>query len=197
MNGAEPPPVVSVRDHNAIPPSGIWITLEGSNLGQSARNRSGRLRRSTQTAVLFSSDGEEVRYPARLRWVCVRCANSCRDIPPRKRNILLTPSDVERITRATKLRAEEFSETSVSHRPYERKMKKLGGSCMFLQGSRCSIYQARPLICRFYPFCLHPSEDGGLEVRFDRACSGIGKGSIRSKMFFHKLVRLARRELRT
>jgi len=169
--------------------------LEGSNLGHSARNRSGRLRRSTQTAVLFNSDGEEVRYPARLRWTCVRCANSCRDISPRKRNILLTPSDVERVTRATNLRAEEFSETSVSHQPYERKMKKLGGSCIFLRGVRCSIYQARPLICRFYPFSLCPSEDGGLEVRFDSACSGMGRGPIRSKRFFHNLVRLAKREL--
>ena len=161
----------------------------------SARNRSDRLGGSTQTAVLFSSDGEEVRYPAGLRWVCLRCADSCRDIPPRKRNILLTSSDVNRIARATKLRAEEFSETSLSHQPYERKMKKLRGSCMFLRNSRCSIYQARPLICRFYPFSLCPSEDGGLEVRFDSACSGIGKGSIRSRRFFHNLVRLAKREL--
>ena len=164
-------------------------------MGHSARNRSYRVRRSTQTAVLFSSEGEEVRYPARLRWVCVRCANSCRDIPSRERNILLTPNDVERITRATNLSAEEFSETSVSHQPYERKMKKLGGSCIFLRGARCSIYQARPLICRFYPFSLHPLEEAGLEVRFDSECSGMGKGPIRSKRFFHNLVRLAKTEL--
>lgn len=160
-----------------------------------APRRSGRPRRSTQTAVLFTMDGQEIRYPVRLRWVCVRCTNSCRDVPPRKRNIVLTRGDVERIAHATRFRAEEFSVPSDVNPPYERKMKKLGGSCRFLRGSRCSIYQARPLICRFYPFSLHPLEDGRLEVRFDSACSGMGKGSIRSKRFFHNLVRLAKREL--
>jgi Fe-S-cluster containining protein len=44
---------------------------------------------------------------------------------------------------------------------------KSDGSCMFQEpGGRCAIYQARPLICRTYPFWL--SDDG--EMIFD-GCS--------------------------
>jgi hypothetical protein len=152
----------------------------------------GHLRRS---AIASIPDRGEIRYPVRLRWVCVRCANSCRDISRHRRNILLAPRDTERISKVTKLGAQEFSVPSHARAPYERQMKKIGGSCMFLEGSNCSIYRARPLICRFYPFSLHPSRDEGFEISYDRACTGIGKGPIRSSRFFQALVRLAQREL--
>jgi Fe-S-cluster containining protein len=79
--------------------------------------------------------------------------------------------------------------------PYERKMRKIGGRCMFLQGAGCSIYESRPLICRFYPFCLRRAEDGEFRIGFDSACSGIGKGPVRDEEFFRNLLKLAEREL--
>lgn len=164
-------------------------------MDQSARERSGEIGGLRRSAITSTPDGEEIRYPTPLRWVCVRCANSCRDVQRHKRNILLTPGDAERISRLTKLSVEEFSAPSHAPAPYERKMKKVEGSCMFLQGSRCSIYRARPLICRFYPFSLHPSEYGGLQIKYDTACSGIGKGPIRNSRFFRDLVGLAQKKL--
>jgi len=164
-------------------------------LDQSIRSASGHIKRSHHPAVSFTSDEGEVRYPADLRWICVRCANSCHDLPGRERNILLAPKDIKRITSATKLAAQEYSLPSRGTAPYDRRMKKRNGTCIFLQGSRCSIYKARPLICRFYPFSLHPSGDKMLEVGFDSSCSGIGKGPNRGEKFFHNLVALAKKEL--
>jgi Fe-S-cluster containining protein len=143
----------------------------------------------------FTSDEVEIRYPAHLRWICIRCTNSCRDLPGRRRNILLAPSDIKRITDATKLTTKEFSLPSRGPVPYNRKMKKRKERCVFLQGSRCSIYGARPLICRFYPFSLHPAGDNTFQIGFDASCSGIGKGPHRRQRFFHSLLRLAKREL--
>lgn len=41
-------------------------------------------------------------------------------------------------------------------------LKALGAkaSCVFLQGSQCSIYAARPRTCRLYPFSVGPGERG-------------------------------------
>lgn len=161
------------------------------------RRRSSQLKRRQGASGSFTSEEGEVRYPVHLRWVCVRCAKSCRDLPRRSRNILLAPSDIMRITGATKLTAREFSVSSRGPFPYVRKMRKLGGRCIFLQDSRCSIYGARPLICRFYPFSLRPARDNSFEIGFDLSCSGMGEGPRRSERFFHNLIRLANRELRS
>lgn len=164
-------------------------------MDQSTGRRPSQLKHPRQASASFISDRGEVRYPGHLRWICVRCTNSCRDLPGRRRNILLAPSDIRRITVATRLAAKEFSVPSRGPVPYERKMRKLGSRCMFLQGSRCSIYRVRPLICRFYPFFLRPARDSTSEIGFDPSCSGMGKGPHRGERFFHRLVALANREL--
>ena len=161
------------------------------------RRRSSQLKRPQGALGSFTSDEGEVRYPVHVRWVCVRCAKSCRDLPGRRRNILLAPSDIMRITGTTKLTAREFSASSRGPFPYVRKMRKIEGRCIFLQDSRCSIYGARPLICRFYPFSLRPARDNAFEIGFDSSCSGMDKGPRRSERFFRSLIGLANRELRS
>jgi Fe-S-cluster containining protein len=37
--------------------------------------------------------------------------------------------------------------------------KDENGSCIFLQKSRCQIYEQRPLICRIYPYMIHRETD--------------------------------------
>jgi Fe-S-cluster containining protein len=76
-------------------------------------------------------------------------------------------------------------------------MRKLGGRCIFLQESTCSIYRARPLICRFYPFSLNPVRNNKFEIGFDLGCSGMEKGPYRNERFFRDLVELANKELRS
>ena len=176
-------------------PTERFPASEGSNLDQPIRSAFSHFKRSHHPAVSLTSDEGEIRYPADLRWICVRCTNSCHDLPGRERNILLTTNDIKRITSATRLTAQEYSLSSRGTAPYDRKMRKRKGRCMFLQGSGCSIYRARPLICRFYPFSLRPSGDKMLEVGFDSSCSGIGKGPNRGERFFHNLAALARKEL--
>ena len=152
--------------------------------------------KASQIIAGSSLDSEAIRYPADMRWTCVRCTRSCQDVSQRKRNILLTANDIKRVTRATRLEPDQFSVGLRGSFPYERRMRKIRGRCVFLQGTRCTIYKARPLICRFYPFYLRRSGDGGLHIGFDSTCSGIGKGKMRDVEFFNSLVRLARKELR-
>jgi len=159
------------------------------------RDARSRNERRAQPSIYPELVSAIVDYPLRLRWTCIRCANSCRDVPGHKRNILLTKRDVRRIVEVTGYSQSEFSTAVTNSMPYERRMKMIGGRCVFLEGLECSIYRARPLICRFYPFSLGPSERGGFTVAFDPACSGIGKGTERSRKFFMSLAGHAKREL--
>ncbi len=56
-------------------------------------------------------------------------------------------------------------------------LKKGRGSCVFLEGRRCTIYANRPTFCRQYPFHLYASDR--LQVELDLSCRGAwtGKGS--------------------
>ena len=166
-------------------------------MGGPTRGKSTPLRPRQEASGSFTTEEGEVQYPAHLRWRCVRCTRSCRDLPGRTRNILLAQSDIKRITGSTKLTAKEFSVSSRGLFPYVRKMRKLGGRCVFLKDSRCSIYEARPLICRFYPFSLHHARNNAFEIGFDLSCSGMDKGPYRDERFFRDLVELANKELRS
>ena len=169
--------------------------LEGSDLDQSMSSALKGLSSTSQSWASFISSEGEVRFPTHVRWTCVRCTNSCRDLPDQRRKILLTSTDIARITNATRLTPKEFSASSRASAPYERMMKKRNGRCIFLHGSKCYIYRSRPLICRFYPFCVGPSGTKTFEVGFDSRCSGFGKGQRRGEKFFRSLVRLAKTEL--
>jgi len=59
------------------------------------------------------------------------------------------------------------------------------GSCQFLEDGGCTVYEARPLQCRTYPFLPH---DGFTPIespftwRYEKTfCPGIGKGRLYRK----------------
>jgi Fe-S-cluster containining protein len=158
-------------------------------------DRIGRPKLSQQSWASYYSEDGEVRYPTNIRWTCIRCTNSCSDIAGHKRIILLTSRDIRRITDATRLDPKEFSVSARVPAPYEKRMKKRDGKCIFLRGSGCSIYKARPLICRFYPFCISSSGAQELQIGVDLKCSGMGNGPKRGQKFFCSLVELAKTEL--
>ena len=173
------------------------MVSERANLDKSIRTGSNDPKWLRQSLSTFASDEGEVRYPADVRWVCVGCGNSCGDLPGRRRSVLLAPHDVERIADATELTPKEFSVVARRSAPYTRKMKKRNGKCIFFHSSRCSIYGARPLICRFYPFCIRPLGTTMFEIGVDLSCMGIGTGPRRDETFFRRLVELAKAELST
>lgn len=57
------------------------------------------------------------------------------------------------------------------------KMKKGHGSCMFLSGRRCEIYQNRPTFCRQFPYHFYIGDK--ISVELDLSCRGAwtGKGA--------------------
>jgi len=106
-------------------------------------------------------------------------------------------SEAQEIQRKTGLKREEFCFEIQNTEPYRFEMKKAEkGKCLFLEPNGCSIYEFRPLICRFYPF----------ELKFDEAlqkyaftatleCPTINEGKLLTQTDFKRLFWLAQDRL--
>ena len=59
------------------------------------------------------------------------------------------------------------------------------GDCRFLEDGRCTVYEARPLQCRTYPFLpldgFTPIESSYTWQYEKKFCPGIGKGRLYRK----------------
>ena len=73
-------------------------------------------------------------------------------------------------------------------------MKKGRGSCVFLNGRKCDIYQNRTTYCRQFPFHFHVSDR--IRVELDLSCRGAwtGKGES-SEDAARKLAEISERRL--
>lgn len=141
-------------------------------------------------------------YPKNTKFECSCCGICCGDTLSKTRHILLTNIDANRVAAFSKRKIEEFSSNTVGKGPYLFEMKKNPetGKCIFLIESKCTIYQHRPLICRFYPFELSSDETGTAVFTSTDECPGLGyeKCEAAKKLgvsYFRDLLRLAASEL--
>jgi Fe-S-cluster containining protein len=134
------------------------------------------------------------KYPADVRFRCVKCGICCGNTQGRIRHILLLNTEAEQIAAATLQLISEFAVKIEGKAPYSYEMKKTAedGKCVFLEKNRCIIYSLRPLICRFYPFELKIAANQKHEFLYTDECPGIGKGKTLDKNYFRKLFQLAR-----
>jgi Fe-S-cluster containining protein len=127
---------------------------------------------------------------------CSKCGLCCGDTEQKTRRILLLESEAEEISRKTSQPPEVFCEEISGKEPYVYEMKKTMGKCVFLKDNQCTIYEMRPLICRFYPFELKFSSDQNRYIfTATLECIGIGKGKNLCKEDFEKLFLLASKRL--
>jgi Fe-S-cluster containining protein len=88
---------------------------------------------------------------------------------------------------------EAFATMTRGREPYVYGMRKTRGEgkCIFLKGAGCSIYEIRPLVCRFYPFKLVTLKNGKHWFSSTRECPGIGRGERLERVYFENLFRRA------
>jgi Fe-S-cluster containining protein len=141
-------------------------------------------------------------YPKNIRFVCSGCGLCCGDTPSKSRQVLLTKRDAERIAAHVKRPVNGFASETSGRAPYLFVMRKNPdtGMCIFLQDNRCTIYEHRPLICRFYPFELSTDENGIFVFKETNECPVIfDKDGVEAReldeQFFCELFKLACREL--
>jgi Fe-S-cluster containining protein len=95
-----------------------------------------------------------------------------------------------------------FAQDAFGNAPYVYEMlKKPDGKCIFLHDEKCTVYEVRPLICRFYPFELSTDQVGTCSFGVTDECPGVshpdtkGVGKRLDSSFFKALFDMARAEL--
>lgn len=135
-------------------------------------------------------------YPTDVCFTCNCCGLCCGDTDHKRRHILMLESEAEEISAATGQPIEEFANEAVGTGPYVYEMKKLEGDCVFLKENKCTLYEHRPLICRFYPFELKFDADKDTHVfTATSECPMIGQGKQMAKKDFQALYDLATERL--
>ncbi|MFH1680553.1 MAG: YkgJ family cysteine cluster protein [Candidatus Eisenbacteria bacterium] len=84
------------------------------------------------------------------RFTCARCGECCRW----PGHVLLSESDIARLAGALGLEERETIDMYArlaSNRAQLALAERADGSCVFLDGSACLVYAARPDQCRSYP----------------------------------------------
>ena len=111
-------------------------------------------------------------------------------------HLLLLTTEARNIAKHSSKKLEEFSEKVEDCNPYTYRMKKTqDAKCIFLKDKLCSIYQIRPIICRFYPFQLN-MRNNRYTFTYTNECKGIGKGSNIKKNYYERLFTLFLRTVR-
>jgi len=135
----------------------------------------------------------EYDFPEGACFVCEKCGRCCGDTEDTVRHVLLLKTEAEKISKETSQEIEEFTQQVYGFEPYIYEMKKTEneGKCLFLENNRCTIYEKRPIICRFYPFELNNLGNEQYSFSFTTKCKGIGQGLHLKKNFFADLFRVA------
>lgn len=99
---------------------------------------------------------------------CTACANCCREATAR-----VTERDIDKLARFLGMRPSEFVRDYCQEDPEEGMiLKRTESGCVFLEGNACTVYEARPHTCEYFPHVVRG--EGSLVSKMwdfkDRAC---------------------------
>jgi Fe-S-cluster containining protein len=134
--------------------------------------------------------GSPVFYSGGLRFTCTRCSACCRY---ESGYVFLSQTDLDVLVKALRVGYTEFMERYCRWVPQgggterlslieKRAKEKSGMDCVFWKEG-CSVYEARPLQCRAFPFwpsILNTFSGVGAWKAAARDCPGMGQGELHS-----------------
>ena len=115
------------------------------------------------------SDAVTVRPNLDVPFRCRLCGNCCRNL---RGNLMPEQIGAYRLARFLRERGEvEYMEDFYTRYTYPDVLEDFfpvflintvdpDDSCVFLKDGRCSVYEARPRVCRLYPFTAFPGQRG-------------------------------------
>ena len=115
------------------------------------------------------SDAVTVRPKDWVTFRCRLCGNCCRNL---RGNLMPEQIDAYRLARFLRERGEvEYMEDFYTRYTYPDMLEGFfsvflintvdpDDSCVFLKDGRCSVYEARPRVCRLYPYTAFPGQRG-------------------------------------
>jgi Fe-S-cluster containining protein len=116
-------------------------------------------------------------YRDGLSFTCTRCGACCTGAPG---YVWVTVEEIARLAESRGEPIEEFSKRYVRRVGARYSLiEKPGGDCVFWDAKAgCTVYQARPIQCRTWPFWEENVETPEDWERTTEACPGSGRGRL-------------------
>jgi uncharacterized protein len=126
-------------------------------------------------------------YRDGLAFTCTRCGDCCTGTPG---YVWVTPEEIQQLAEYRHETVEEFSLKFVRLVGDRYSLiEKPGGDCIFWdKQSGCTVYEARPVQCRAWPFWPENLEEPEDWERVRGVCPGSGKGRLYSLSEIHSTI---------
>jgi hypothetical protein len=139
-----------------------------ARLGEKKRVENEALRRHLKRHVFVERKLRRIAEEIEEQIDCTACGNCCKVATAR-----LIERDVEKLARHLRISPARFLADYTTESEEEGTiLKRTGAGCVFLDGTRCSVYEVRPASCDMFPHLVRGS--GSLVARMwempDRAC---------------------------
>jgi uncharacterized protein len=137
-------------------------------MGERNREDNQRLRQRLKRRTFQERRLKRIAEDVEERIDCTECANCCRVATAK-----ITHRDAEKLAKHIGVSIERFWTDYAEEDPTEGAILKRGPEgCVFLEGNRCGVYDARPASCELFPHLTRGP--GSLVSRMwempDRAC---------------------------
>ena len=105
--------------------------------------------------------------------------------------VYLSNKDIIRLSKFTKLKYDDFIKLYCDKTDgfTHFKEKKNSSKCIFLDKKKCSVYKARPIQCRTWPFWKENMNTKKWNNEISKLCPGINKGGKFSKKDIDKVIK--------
>lgn len=106
--------------------------------------------------------------------------------------VFLTLKDRQNLARYLKISTRTFTNKycDKTHGTFHLKEDPKNPDCMFLKSKSCSVYQARPIQCRTWPFWPEVMNPKTWKREVKSFCPGVGKGKIWTQEEIKKNIKL-------
>jgi Fe-S-cluster containining protein len=119
-------------------------------------------------------------YAAGLRFACLPECGRCCTSHDGHDYVYLEEEDVSGLADHLKLSRDAFLRRYTSLDDGDLVLRMDRPECPFLDGWRCTVYEARPTQCRTFPFWPETLRSPSAWKRTRRFCPGIGEGKLHS-----------------
>ena len=116
-------------------------------LGEQKRDENQRFRRHLKTYNFVERKLRVIGQVIEDEIDCTVCANCCRVA-----TVKLQERDIDKLAKFLRIKAQQFIRDYTMESEEEgRNLKRTEAGCVFLSGTECTVYEARPAACQAFP----------------------------------------------